>query len=69
MVKNMGNINICGKPKCCPNVTTDKAGKEVVLTENGATIKLTFEQVGKIYRDMCIQRNGHCSLGCCDKHE
>ena len=53
---------MCGRKDCggCPDATTDKAGEEVTLIENGATMKLTFEQVGEIYKQMCIRRKG-CS--------
>lgn len=60
----MGNINICGKPKCCPDVVANKAGTEVILTENGAVIKLTFEQVAQIYKAMCSQKQ-ECYYKCC----
>lgn len=57
-MKNMGNINMCGRKDCggCPDATTDEAGKEVTLTENGASMRLTFEQVGAIYKEMCSRR-------------
>lgn len=61
----MGRINICGKPKCCPVVTTNEAGNEVKLEEGGRTITLTFEQVGMIYRDMCIKKQIKCDKNCC----
>ncbi len=58
---------MCGKPKCCPDVTTDASGDVVTLKENGTTIKLTFEQVGKIYKDMCVKKQLKCDCGkgCC----
>ena len=76
----MGNINICGNKNCggCPDVTTDADGKEVTLKEgcscdcgacNNVIIKLTFEQVGTIYKQMCIRRNSDCKCdSCCDGH-
>lgn len=62
----MGNINICGRKDCggCPDVVTNKAGEEVILTENGAVMKLTFEQVSLIYKQMCVNRSKHiCTCG------
>ena len=61
----MGNINICGRAKCCPDVTTNRTGEKVQLKENGVTIELTFEQVALIYKKMCVQRDIKCNGRSC----